>query len=650
MTSTPGPQNPPPEWMPSALVGIGMATVATNADGRIQFMNAVAEELTGWSFGEAEGRLLNDVLRIETEVNRGAASLGLKSVLATGKPISLTDHTIMIHRNGTERRIDHGAAAILNKSGEISGAAFLFCDVSERQRQAQTVEDARAFAVDIIQTMREPLVVLDASLRVTKANRSFYNTFQVKESETIHQPFLELAGLPWDVPTLRELLLQIIPRDQHFDDFEVTTTFPELGTRSLLLNARRLPSSNRLSDLILLAIEDQTAKKQDALELGISEKRYRRLFETARDGILLVDPVTRLIFDANPYLLHMLGYTHNELIGKELWQIGLFQDIESNKAAFRTLQDRGYVRYDNLPLKTRDQQQIDVEFVSNVYPDGDIMVIQCNIRDVMERKRVEQALAVAHASLETRVIDRTKELAHVNASLSLEILRREKAEADRRELQQQLVTVQERERLRISRELHDAMGQHLTALGLGIQLIKNSLEPTSPQTDQLQKLLALTDQIGREVHHLAMELRPTALDDLGLTAALATYAETWTERSGLEIDFHYERIGEERLPAMIETALYRVVQEALTNVLRHAGATRVSIVLQRTPETVSAVIDDNGRGFDAESLSNFRLGILGMRERMSLMGGTLTVESEPGQGTAVFARIPLQSDAGEEAS
>ena len=156
----------------------------------------------------------------------------------------------------------------------------------------------------------------------------------------------------------------------------------------------------------------------------------------------------------------------------------------------------------------------------------------------------------------------------------------------------------------------------------------------------------LTDLIGKEVHHLALELRPTALDDLGLHTTLVNYVEEWSERSGIEIDLHSTGLDAERLPAPLETALYRMVQEGLTNVLKHAQARRVSLILQRSPNQVLAILEDDGRGFDAEGVINSpgsagHLGLLGMRERVALVGGALTVESTPGKGTTIFVRIPL---------
>ena len=634
------------EWILTALAGIGIATIVTADRGDILTMSSVAESLTGWTQREAVSLPLQTVFRIENEATRFPVADPIAGVLATGTPVGLADHTVLIARDGTERRIDHGAAPIRNASGAIVGAVLICCDVSERQRLVQGIEEARVFAEGIVQTVREPLVVLDSDLRVRTANPSFYHTFGVTSEETEGRFLFELGNRQWDIPRLRQLLEEVLPRDSHFQDFEVEHTFESIGHRSMVLNARRIPPNGGRPELILLAIEDVTERRRAVEALAVSEARYRRLFETAQDGILLVDPETRRVFDANPFLTNLLGYSHEELVGKELWEIGLFRDIEANKASFRTLQEEGYIRYEDLPLRTHDNRGIEVEFVSNVYDVGNTRVIQCNIRDVTDRKRAEHALQAAHDELEARVKTRTAELAHTNGALTAEIARRERAEAERRDLQGRLTSVQEDERRRIARELHDQMGQHLTALALGLKVIKDGTPDPSLTRERLIELQMLTDLIGREVHVLALELRPTALDDLGLQTALGNYAEAWGERSGIEVDFQSAGLDAERLPVPVETAIYRVVLEALTNVLKHANAHRVSVVLQAAPGHVVAVVEDDGDGFDAELNASLpstqhRLGILGMRERMELVGGTLTIDSALGRGTTVIARVPL---------
>jgi len=263
-------------------------------------------------------------------------------------------------------------------------------EIAERKRAEETFMEAQKYVESIVETIREPLVVLTADLRVTSANRSFYQTFEVMPEETEGQFIYDIGNRQWDIPALREFLEEIIPKNSYFNDFEVDHEFPVIGRKKMLLNARRIHREGKSTDMILLAIDDITERKQMEAALQVSETRYRRLFETARDGILILDADTGEIFDINPFLIEMLGYPHEALLGKRLWEIGAFRDIEASKAAFLELQSKGYVRYEDLPLETRDERHIDVEFVSNVYSVNHKRVIQCNIRDITRRKRIEE--------------------------------------------------------------------------------------------------------------------------------------------------------------------------------------------------------------------------------------------------------------------
>ena len=156
-------------------------------------------------------------------------------------------------------------------------------------------------------------------------------------------------------------------------------------------------------------MDDKTHKgirsKAEREKLQTSEVRYRRLFETAKDGILLLDADTGRITDANPFLQDMLGYSHNELIGKALWEIGPVKDITASQDAMRHLQEKEYVRYENLPLETKDGQHIQVEFVSNVYLVDGWRVIQCNVRDITARKQAEEGIRTANDELRASVAE-----------------------------------------------------------------------------------------------------------------------------------------------------------------------------------------------------------------------------------------------------
>jgi PAS domain S-box-containing protein len=255
---------------------------------------------------------------------------------------------------------------------------------------AHQLNEALKFDENIISTIREPLLVLNADLRILTANQSFYRMFSETPDQTIGKVIFEAGAGEWNIPKLRKLLDDILSKNTSFDDYEVDHDFPTLGRRTMLLNARRIHNGGPETHKILLAIEDITERKQLGYQIMTSELRYRRLFETAQDGILVLNADTGNITDVNPFLIDMLGYSKEEFIGKSLWELGFLSDIVANRRAFQELQEKGYIRYENLPLKTKAGQPLQVEFVSNFYTVNGDRVIQCNIRDITQRKKAEQ--------------------------------------------------------------------------------------------------------------------------------------------------------------------------------------------------------------------------------------------------------------------
>jgi signal transduction histidine kinase len=201
-----------------------------------------------------------------------------------------------------------------------------------------------------------------------------------------------------------------------------------------------------------------------------------------------------------------------------------------------------------------------------------------------------------------------------------------------------VVEAQELERARLARELHDETGQALTSILLGLKPLERTAESAEART-ALESVRELVISTLQDVRRLAVELRPSALDDFGLVPAVERLTETFREQSGLRVDLETQ-LGEERLPSEAETTLYRVIQEALTNVVKHSAAKRVSILLQRKNSAVVAVVEDDGAGFDPSDTRADAIGLSGMRERVSLAGGRLQVESSPGAGTTVVAEVP----------
>jgi signal transduction histidine kinase len=220
----------------------------------------------------------------------------------------------------------------------------------------------------------------------------------------------------------------------------------------------------------------------------------------------------------------------------------------------------------------------------------------------------------------------------VRASAAVELSERVQRDSLRR-----VVEAQELERRRLARELHDETGQALTSILLGLKGVEEakSDEQREAAALDLRELVVSTLQ---DVRRLAVELRPKALDDFGLLPALERLAQTFTEQIGIDVDVEAS-LGETRLPGEVETALFRLVQEALTNVVKHSRARHVSISIVRRPNSVSAVIEDDGIGFGEPSKDG--IGLIGMRERVGLLDGRLEIESRPDHGTTIVAEVPL---------
>ncbi len=398
--------------------------------------------------------------------------------------------------------------------------------------------------------------------------------------------------------------------------------------------------------------QDATRRHQAEAALRDSEARFRLLFESIDEGFCIVEvlfdaagkPADYRFLEVNPAferhtgLAGAVGTTMRALVPdhEEHWfetygRIALTGEPARFEARAGALGGRWYDVY-AFRMGEAARRRVAVLF-----------------RDVTTQKQAGAALERAHAELERRVAERTAELAIANEVLATQIAQRETLERARDELLRQLVHAEEQERLRLSRELHDQMGQLVAALLLGLR----SLAPgPGPAPGALGELERLAEQIAREVHTVALELRPPALDRLGLRRALEAHLNDWAERNRMEADFQAVGVADERFGPEIETALFRAVQEGLTNAARHAEATRVSLVLERHPGAIAVILEDDGRGFDVEAATRAagegaRLGLLGMQERARLLGGTFEIESAPGAGTTLFVRLPDHADAGD---
>jgi two-component system, NarL family, sensor histidine kinase DevS len=221
------------------------------------------------------------------------------------------------------------------------------------------------------------------------------------------------------------------------------------------------------------------------------------------------------------------------------------------------------------------------------------------------------------------------------AAVAVDQARRVQRDAFRR-----VVEAQEEERRRLARELHDETGQALASILLGLKTLEEASDVTELR-DRVEALRSRVVETLQDVRRLAVELRPAALDDFGLEPALERLASGFAEQTGLKVELE-SRLHDDRLPPEVETVLYRIVQEALTNIVKHANAGRVSIVVTQRAGSVGAIVEDDGRGFDPEQDTNGGIGLIGMRERVELLDGSMAIESAEGKGTTLVVEVPLR--------
>jgi PAS domain S-box-containing protein len=390
---------------------------------------------------------------------------------------------------------------------------------------------------------------------------------------------------------------------------------------------------------------DVTERKRAEAALRESEERLTLAFAGAQEGVWDWNLETGAVVYSRQWK-QMLGYLDEEIEPHvSAWERLLHPDDRQRAQEVNERVARGGQTYEG-EFRLRHKNGHYLHVLSRGFPvrresDGTVVRIVGTHFDLTERKQAEEALRRAHEELERRVLERTAELAHANASLRDEISERERAERARVELLARLVFAQEDERRRIAREMHDQFGEQLTALGHAIGLLKDACRGEDSLREQVGALATIAQQLDRDVDHLVWELRPTALDDLGLRAALTNYVQDWSKRVSIPAQLHTSGLLNDRLPSDAETTLFRIAQEALTNVAKHSCATKVEVILERRADAVLLIIEDDGVGFDPGEVGSAGqgFGLLGMHERAALVGATLQIESAAGEGTTVLLRM-----------
>ena len=390
-----------------------------------------------------------------------------------------------------------------------------------------------------------------------------------------------------------------------------------------------------------------THDQSDNETVPSSEERLKRVLDTEAVGVMFFNYSGTLI-DANDAFLRMTGYTREQVTsGKLHWRdLTPPEYIAAGEEQMRRFEQTGRIGPYEKEYTLANGSRHWMHFTGRDLGDGTIAEY---VIDLTEQKRAEEALRESemrlreseeqlrrlNEQLEERVVERT-------AALQAEVHERRAAEDRIKNLLRQLVSVQEQERRRIARELHDTLGQQLAALHMSIEVLKASADGETNGHEHIERMRETFDGLNSSVDFLAWELRPPSLDILGLDDAMANYVKGWSQQFGVEAVYEGVAVSGLRLAAEAETNLYRIFQEALQNVHKHSGADRVNVVFERRDGQAVLIIEDNGKGYDSEAQDDGRgMGLINMRERAALINGALEIESQSGAGTTVFVRVPV---------
>ena len=521
----------------------------------------------------------------------------------------------------------------------IDGVVMTFVDINQRKLAEEARHEAHRQTELILESISDAYLSVDRNWCGVYANQAVEHLLNMHSAEMIGKDIRQVYA---DAD-----IVAYFGQFQQVMDARVTLAFDAYyQTTHRWVEMRVFPTAD---GGIAIYQRDITQRKEIEQHWRVSEERMRLLNENVRDYAITLLDTDGCVIDWNAGAERMFGYTALEALGQPSALIFTPEDRAAGvpEREMVIARDEGRAADERWHLR-KDGARFWVNGVMTPLRDeeGHLRGYATVARDLTERMRADEVLRRAYDDLEQRVQSRTTDLAAANVSLQREIIERGQAQLARDDVMRQLITAEEQQRQRISRELHDQMGQQLTALLLGLQALKDTSRGRPKALTMIEQLQGIADQIGREVHQLALDLRPTALDDLGLVAALANYSTDWAQRTRVAVNFHSNGLDTLRPALEIETTIYRVVLEALNNVARHAHAKHVSIILERRDGYVIAIVEDDGQGFDTETVMAMlrqenRLGLLGMHERLAQAGGTLTVESTLGSSTTVIARIRL---------
>ena len=633
-------------WCNAAFRGV-VATYSQDPTGA-----TLQERAEGFALHDVHGAIFSAAQSPQNRMLRGETLRGPSAVEASAT--TLQGQEVWWSVTGAPLRADDGA---------VSGAVVVLTDVTARKRSEAELHRAN-----------------ERFQLAERAANGFVYEWDMRTGEIYRSQGVQrlLGYRPDEIAPTWEAWAQLV----YPGDWQVSTDAEELAYLEAL-PGETLETEYRIrhrdghyltvADFALIERDDAgtvvrligqthdiSARKRAEEALRASEERLRLLIESAEEYSIFTMDADGVINSWNEGARQLFGWSAQEIIGQPSAVLFTPEDRAAGAPTHEltTALQNGRAPDERFHLR-KDGSRFYVSGVVSPIHDEDLHGFVKIARDLTERKAAEEALQRAHDELEQRVAERTRQLAHANRQLQ--------------RLSQRILEAQERERRLIAQELHDEIGQQLTGAKMLLDSLNDQLQeahrkpsgkPSAEQAgaageeeqqhaalEQVRAVRALLGETLEDVRSLSLELRPAVLDSLGLVPALQWLFDRYTRQSGVQVDFSFNGL-ERRLPRQLETGAYRIVQEALTNVARYANVAAVTIQLYVTEETVSLYVVDSGVGFaaDEELAGGDSTGLSSMRERADLLGGTLTIDSLPGEGTTIYAEFSIPQRIAAEAA
>jgi PAS domain S-box-containing protein len=463
-------------------------------------------------------------------------------------------------------------------------------DITEREWAERALQESEKKYRDLVNNALVGIYKTNLKGDILYVNEALW---KMLEFESPEEMVGESALTRYKNPKDREVILENLGERGRIEDFDTTLLTKTGKTKDILLSATL--NGDTISGMIM----DITGRKQaeEALKL------YREIFYHSNDGIGIINP-EGFYLEQNPAHIKLIGYSAEELKGKTP---AIHLGNETFLKIIEEQTKKGVYRGEIISHgKLGEKKDIDLSAFTITNKNGEVICYVGIKRDITERKRVQEQL---------------------------------------QNLSRRLIEVQEAERRFLAGELHDQIGQNLTALSINLNIIRSqfSEEVDKKMVDRLEDSLKLVEETIERMRNVMAGLRPPVLDDYGLGVALRWYTERFSERTGVATILQEEELFP-RLPLVVETALFRIVQEILTNVAKHAKAREVLIKLEKVDGKIQLAISDNGVGFDPAALRQLKeqpgLGLITIEERAKALAGDVYVKSAPGKGTQVVVQLP----------